>query len=715
MTRDLVLLGGGHAHALVLRKWAMNPLAGAQVTLVNPDAKAPYTGMLPGFVAGHYQRADLDIDLVRLARQAGARLIVDRAIGIDTDARTIQLSARPDICYDTLSIDIGITSALTELPGAAGHLIPAKPLDQFADAWTDFVEKARGDKKAVKLVVVGAGIAGVELALAMDFRLKELDISAQVSLLEARTSILSEASAAARRKLTAELDRAKIDVMTNANITAFTEAGLLFDEDEKHFPAEFIVSAAGASPHRWLTETSLDLEAGYIAVDATLRVTSTPHVFAAGDCAHMRHAPRPKAGVFAVRQAPILFENLRADLSDRSFQTFRPQKSYLKLISTGRKSAITDKWGIGLSGPRIWQLKDRIDQAFMEQFHKPTIMAAPELPEDRAAGLDDIYQDHSQQCGACGAKVAQSTLERGLDTVLDGSLEDAAIIKNGDALQVFSSDHLRAFNQDPYTLSKIAAIHALGDIWAMGAKPDAVLSNIVLPPLSPDKQASALREIAAGAAEVFAACGSEISGGHTSSGAELTIGFSIAGRLDGHPIKQNGASPGDSIVLTKPIGTGVLLAAEMRQLADGTDYHAALTSMSRLQDEASHLLRRHATAMTDITGFGLAGHLFNILSASGASARLDLAAIPFLQGAIKLAEQGVRSTLWPSNARRARQMTMTASPRTDLLFDPQTCGGLLATIPASHEAQLFAAFDASNEPIWKIGEITQGAPHITVQ
>ena len=117
LTRDLVLVGGGHTHALVLRKWGMAPLPGARVTLINPGPSAPYTGMLPGFIAGHYQRDDLDIDLVRLARFAGARLVLEPAIGIDRHARQVLFKNRPPISFDVLSIDVGITSDLKVIPG----------------------------------------------------------------------------------------------------------------------------------------------------------------------------------------------------------------------------------------------------------------------------------------------------------------------------------------------------------------------------------------------------------------------------------------------------------------------------------------------------------------------------------------------------------------------------------------------------------------------
>jgi len=174
ITRDLVLLGGGHAHALVLKKWAMTPLPGAQVTLVNPDVKAPYTGMLPGFVAGHYTRADLDIDLVRLARQAGARLIVDEAIEIDTEQKHVHLKGRPELAYDTLSIDIGITSKRPELAQIDQPIIKAKPLGEFAKEWEALLNRSLNEGGAPQIVIIGAGVAGVELALSMVHRLARL-------------------------------------------------------------------------------------------------------------------------------------------------------------------------------------------------------------------------------------------------------------------------------------------------------------------------------------------------------------------------------------------------------------------------------------------------------------------------------------------------------------------------------------------------------------
>ena len=705
ITRDLVLLGGGHTHALVLRKWAMNPLAGAQVTLVNPDAKAPYTGMLPGYIAGHYKRRDLDIDLVRLARQAGARLIIDRAIGIDPVAKRVRLAQRPDIIYDTLSIDIGITSRTFDGFDLPGPVIPAKPLSNFASAWAKFLETANEETAAPQIAVIGAGIAGVELALAMAYRLKLQGIAAAVCLLEADEHPLREIDRRTRGRLLTSLDKAGIELRTNTTVRDLAP------------DTSFIVSAAGAEPHAWLAETGLSLSDGYVNVDSTLQSMNTPDVFAVGDCAHMPFAPRPKAGVFAVRQASTLSYNLRANLMDTEPISYSPQKDYLKLISVGRKSAISAKWGISVSGSWVWRWKDRIDRAFMAQFSEPVAMSGPSAPRELASGVEPILDDHLIACGGCGAKVARSTLQAGLTSagVDDESikaLDDAAIINTDRAPLVFTTDHLRAFNSDPYTLAKIAAVHALGDVWAMGAAPKSVLANIILPSLSSDKQAIMLAEIMSGAGAVFETLGAKIDGGHTSNGAELTLGFSIIGELSGPPITHAGAHPGDLIVLTKPIGTGVILAAEMRQQADGDDYVSALDVMCRPQGQAANLLSQHATAMTDVTGFGLAGHLLNVLDASNVMARLHPEKIPLLPGAERYSAQGIRSTLWPANAENEERIFGRPSHVRDLLFDPQTSGGLLACISAESANAVFAAFESAAEPIWQIGTIHIGAPVI---
>ena len=193
-TRDLVLIGGGHTHALVLRSWGMNPLPGVRVTVINPGPTAPYSGMLPGFVAGHYTREELDIDLVKLARFAGARMINGYATGIDKDARTIQVAGRPPIAYDVAAVDVGITSTMPDLPGFKAHAIPAKPLGIFASRWDAF----RLQANEPQIAIIGGGVAGAELAMAMAHALR--DKTPTVRLID-RSRVLTALGYKARQKM----------------------------------------------------------------------------------------------------------------------------------------------------------------------------------------------------------------------------------------------------------------------------------------------------------------------------------------------------------------------------------------------------------------------------------------------------------------------------------------------------------------------------------
>ena len=686
LTRDLVLIGGGHTHALVLRSWGMNPLPGVRVTVINPGPTAPYSGMLPGFVAGHYTRDELDIDLVKLARFAGARIINGYAAGIDTDARLIEVDGRPPIAYDVVSVDVGITSVMPDLPGFIAHAIPAKPLGVFATRWDAF----RAQSEAPQIAIIGGGVAGAELAMAMAYALQNKQPT--VRLIESNR-ILTALGYKARQKMLAALAASNVEIIEDARVTEIFAEGVVLS-DGRTIRSDFTTGAAGAKPHDWVAQTGLDLHEGFITVDANLQ-SSAPEVFAVGDCAHLSHDPRPKAGVYAVREAPVLFDNLRAVLSGAALRPYKPQRDYLKLISLGAQSALAEKFGTAREGPLLWKLKDYIDRKFMDQFDELQPMAAPKLPRTVALGVKDALGD-KPMCGGCGAKVGRAALQ----TVLtDHFGDDAAEVQPG---QVMSTDHLRALTNDPVLMTRIAAVHALGDIWAMGAQPQAATASLILPRMSADLQERTMVEIMATASEVFAKAGAKIIGGHTSLGDELTVGFTVTG-LTKKPITLAGAKPGDRLILTKPIGSGTIMAAEMAGKARGTDVIRCLEQMAQDQAQASVILGK-AHAMTDVTGFGLAGHLRGICDASGVGALLDLDAIPLMNGALALSAAGVRSTLFEDNRIGAGPIT---GPGFDLLFDPQTAGGLLAAASArSSDKMLKKLLDAGYDAA-VIGEVTE--------
>ena len=680
LTRDLVFIGGGHTHALVLRKWGMNPLPGVRVTVINPGPTAPYSGMLPGFVAGHYTRDELDIDLVKLARFAGARMINGAVTAIDPAAKVITVPGHPPIAYDVAAIDIGITSEMPKMPGFAQHGVPAKPLGTFASRWDAYRESAQDPT----LAVVGGGVAGAELAMAMSHALRAKGQTPTVHLID-RGKVLSVLGATARRKMLEALADNGVTLHEDTAVTGLIAKAVQLD-DGRVLSSEFTVGAAGAKPHDWQSEIGVQMHEGFIWTDAMLR-TSDPALFAVGDCAHFSADPRPKAGVYAVRQAPVLFDNLRAVLSGGSLRRYKPQKDYLKLISLGGQTALAEKFGTARAGRLLWKWKDRIDRTFMNQFDGLPMMGQPSVPLTVADGVREALGD-KPMCGGCGAKVGRAALRGALatlpavarDDIAAVAGDDAAVLQMGDHAQVISTDHLRSMTLDPVVMARIAAVHALGDIWAMGAAPQAALAQVILPRMSPAMQERTLDEIMTSAHAVMADAGAAIVGGHTSLGDVLTIGFTVTGLAE-QPITLAGAQPGDALILTKPLGSGVLMAAEMAGLAQGADVVAALEMMCQGQGAAASTLRG-AHAMTDVTGFGLLGHLAGMCEASCVGATVTLAHVPLMDGALDLAKAGTRSSLFADNVAGAWALESPATPAVDLLYDPQTAGGLLAAVPA---------------------------------
>ena len=289
IVKDIVLVGGGHTHALVARMWAMQPQAGVRLTIINPNPAAPYTGMLPGYIAGHYTRAEMMIDLFRLARHAGARLILDSAVGLDRGARHVLLQSGRTIPYDLCSIDIGISSDLPNVAGFAQFGHAAKPLGDYARAWQAFLAR---DISAPHLVLIGAGVGGVELALASQHRLRAIGRAPHITLVQRHARALNGVGDMARAMLLDQLRAAGITLLTGAE-PAEIAAGNVTLTDGRTLPSDFTLAVAGTRGQSWLSQTGLDLMDGHITVTPTLR-SSDPAIFAAGDCANLAFAPRAK-------------------------------------------------------------------------------------------------------------------------------------------------------------------------------------------------------------------------------------------------------------------------------------------------------------------------------------------------------------------------------------------------------------------------------------
>lgn len=744
ISQDLVLVGGGHAHVTVLKKWGMRPLPGARVTLISRDLQAPYSGMLPGCVAGHYAFEEAHIDLRPLCRFAGARFFHDEVVGMDAANKRLLCRNRPPVAYDALSINIGAAPAMAGVPGAVGKVTPVKPIDGFWEHWLRLRERVWGREGGteVRLGIVGAGAGGVELALALQYGLANPPPGRAAPRLALRLftdgpDVLVAHNPLARAKFRRLLAERGIKVHLEHKVVEVHPGGLRC-ANGRAFELDEILWATGAGAQTWPAEAGLAVdEQGFIKARETLESVSHPGVFAVGDSAAVVEHPRPKSGVFAVRQGPPLWSNLRRKLLGRPLKPFRPQRAFLSLIATGDKRAVASRSWWALEGAWVWAWKDWIDRRFVSRFNRlPPMPAIPEAapegvsplppeadlppeagmpPEAEAPAARDSApappQAPAMRCGGCGAKVGVAALEQalaGLDPaaradVLLGLRERddaAAVAVPAGKIMLHSVDFFPAFMDDPYLFGQVAANHALGDLRAMGAEPQTALSIAVVPYGSEKQMAETLAQTLQGALKALNAAGAALVGGHSSEGETLSLGFAVNGLADRERLlRKGGLRPGDRLALTQPLGVGALFAADMRCQAKGPWIAAALASMTQSQGPAAACLLAHgATACTDVTGFGLLGHLLEMIEASrapgppgegpaGVHIELDLAAMPVLDGAEELAARGVVSSLHPRNLhfRRYLQDLAAASkdPRYPLLFDPQTAGGLLAAIPAA--------------------------------
>ena len=370
-----MLVGGGHSHVGVLRSFGMQPLANVRLTLISTDTHAPYSGMLPGYVAGHYRHADVHIDLQRLATFAGAALCHDEVMGIDRQSKTVLCRNGAPMRYDFLSLNLGATPQVARVPGALEHSVPVKPIARFNQRWLALLERVRSHSGTTTIAVVGGGAGGVELLLAMQYRLKhELRLlgrnpdDLRFHLVTQSAEILPTHNAGVRRRFRAVLAERGVQVHIDTAVCQ-VQAGRLLAANGLVINADEIiwVTQAGGAP--WLAATGLALdEGGFVQVNAHLQSVTDPCIFAAGDVAAFVGHPLEKAGVFAVRQARPLTANLRAGVLSQLLVAYRPQRKWLALISTGNRYAVASRGAIGFAGGWVWHWKDWIDRRFMRRF-----------------------------------------------------------------------------------------------------------------------------------------------------------------------------------------------------------------------------------------------------------------------------------------------------------------------------------------------------------
>ena len=684
-TQDLVLVGGGHSHVIAIKKFGMEPLYGAQVTLISSSTDTTYSGMLPGLIAEHYVYADAHIDLMRLCQWAGIRFIQAEVVGIDRQEKRLCLLNRPAVSYDVVSLDVGAVTNLSSADGASDNVIPVKPISKFWGKWS---ELTRGSLEGKRIAMVGGGAGSIELVLAMA---KSVSTKVQFDLYCGSSSLLSDHNARISQSVMRTLVRFGVNVHLDASVVKVTKNSLLLKSNESH-AFDYAFWCTEAAPMSWLVNSGLSLDQNhFLATKDTFQSLEDDDVFAVGDCAAQINQPRPKAGVFAVRQGPILAKNLRAHLLGQQLKSHRAQKRFLSILSLGSNSAIAI-WGpLFVSAKWVWRWKNFIDLSFMKKFSElPLMEGYPKKQSVEIVGSGQAKPQLQPFCGGCGAKISPDILSEVLSLLME-TFPDYCQISNEDTQQLNvpnqtlwqSIDALREIVSDPWLMGQLAANHALSDLYASGLQPHSVQALITLPFAAPKLQARELTQILLGALTVFKQSDCLLVGGHSMQGPELQIAFSVNG-IPNTPsssiLSKQGLSDGDELIITKPLGSGVLFAAHMQLLAQGKDIESALLSMTQSNAKVSQVCLDHGVkCATDITGFGLAVHLNEmLLPHQGAIINVD--DLPSFDGVLSHIGKGIRSTSHASNRRSAEPFLSglaEASLKAELLFDPQTCGGIL--------------------------------------
>lgn len=741
--KEIALLGGGHAHLAVLKQFGMRPLPGVRLTLVSPFYDTPYSGMLPGHIAGHYTFAESHVSLLPLCQFADAQFYPDAAVALDLEKRKIHCRQRPPVAFDILSIDTGSTPSICWTPGAAEYAIPIKPVELFLRRWAAIENELKAKpNRLFRFIIVGAGAGGAELTLSLQHRLKKSLPKGQspeerfhFSLFAASSTILPTHASQVRESYRRILASRKIAVYTHCRIIEAL-AGRVRTSQNQQREYDYLLWATEASAPTWPKTAGLDVdEHGFIAVNNCLQSTSHPFVFAAGDVASMRLHPRPKSGVFAVRQGPPLARNLRAAVLSEwnpsknasnskraaSLVSYTPQRRFLSLISAGNRFAIASRGRWSVKGKWVWKWKDWIDRRWMRQYQVlPTMRRHASGKMDQglsratkkkqAAGFlssflskTRSFQQNLQpeiRCEGCGSKVGRDILTQTLRRIAPSqsrsasiglhSPDDAAVFSVPEKSRIVQSvDFFPAFLSDPFLFGQIASLHCLNDILAMGAQPHSAQIIAVIPYGNERSAEESLFQLLSGAAKTLHAHQTDLIGGHTLEGERFALGMAVNGLLHGLlPWRKQGLQPGERLILTKPLGSGMILASLMQQKSQSRWIAEAIRQMLRSNASAVSILRQHKVAgVTDCTGFGLIGHLAEMMEASSVDTVLEIGKIPLLEGAVECARNGIFSSLYPQNRQQNAIIANDAEFQTDhrypALFDPQTSGGLLFGVAAA--------------------------------
>jgi selenide,water dikinase len=563
----------------------------------------------------------------------------------------------------------------------------------------DISSKNQAPTPSLRITIVGGGAGGVELTFCLPMRIRKVlgDVPLSITLIDSGDKLLKGSSMGLVKRVERDFANRGVKIVLSRRVTQVKQGSVTLDNGET-IPGDLVLWVTSAAPPPLFKDIGLPKdERGFLLTRQTLQSTSDEPIFVVGDSGTIAGERLPKAGVYAVREGPMLWENLQRMLRQEPLRDYKPQRGFLKLLNRGDGSALGEYRGWSFAGNWVWRLKDRIDGKFMDMYQDYT----PGMESAPASGI----RPTQMRCAGCGGKVGASILSRALarldiprnEHVLLGldAPDDAALIQPTPHTAIAATvDFFQAPLDDPYLVGRMAALHAASDVLAKGARPFAALAMATIPPGPERKQEQLLYELLAGGLHELKAMGATLAGGHTIEGSSITVGFTILAEQAADTVRAKGKlRDGDVLILTKPLGVGVLLAAHMQSRCKAEWYGPLIETMLQSNVPAAALFDEFGVAAaTDITGFGLAGHLLEMLRPANLAAELFWEDIKMLPGTDELLREGLESTLAPSNRQVESEVddgpALSLLPTYSVIFDPQTCGGLLIGVREDCAASL---------------------------
>ena len=686
--KQLVLLGGGHAHVQVLRKLCMNYYEGLHVILINNSVESAYSGMTPAHIQDYYKVHEIMIDLQRLCFNAGVTFINDEVTQLQTEKKKIILKNRPSVHYDLLSINTGSISKKNNLKiHKNSKCIFIKPINNIIKNLRiidSLVEKSN----EIKINIIGGGVAAFEISFALRLRYQD-----KVSITIISKNILLEKNL--NTKSIIELKKTSKNMrisLKEKDVLEVKKNELLLSNGE-FFPSDLNLISTGAEIPEWLQSSSLLKIEKFIGIKTTLQSINDENVFAAGDVASIQDFQRPKSGVMAVRQGQILKENIFLKIQGKKLKKFRPQKNWLYIIGTYPNKALLNYFHFSFHSNWCWVLKIWIDKSFMKKFSFSNKLNM----KKKIVSTNFEIPNQEMYCQGCGSKVSKVTLMDYLsESSNENELADSSIVKfnNNQILQTI--DHIKLFNSiDPFDFGMISYLHSQNDIIAAGGSVHSLNISVGVPFGDRKTEVFYLKSFMKGVERLSKLDDALIISGHSYQTFEPGITINMNG-IYKYESKKTLARENNLIYLSKPLGVGYLLAAYFKNsdLLNSQDFSKVLSSMKLSNKNASEIAKKHQTkAMTDISGFGLASHLGDICKSSGLTANIHLDKKILINSNLEILKK-FQSTGYKSNFESVSHYIKCdgSNPYLNILYDPQTNGPLLMIIDENKKDSFEEAF-----------------------